>query len=371
VSLNSFLHDPTWMKFNGAALLGSSGVLALVALRVKVVLRQKKDIYKPDVLLAEIYAPDDAEEIGTHGSSPTAVKPLSASPRSRVITVMLALICIAVSASAFTFALRNYIILTNWQEGQSRDFIGDHVGAIVCYKKALRLDPSLRHTHLLTGIALLKSNHIRAAISEFKAASNSEDADPQPAAMLGDAYQILNMPAQAVEAYKNAAAISPRDPVPYISIGGCMEKLGRPDIAYSAYLYAVHLNPSYVPAQIKLGALLINTRHPDEGMAHLKSAISLAPRDRLAHSTVATAYAQFKMYDDAIAEYRKAIDIDSKFAVAWFNLGVTLEHMNQWERALDAFNTCTKLTPRNNAEKAAVDLSLIEVRKIEVRLKHG
>jgi tetratricopeptide (TPR) repeat protein len=380
LSLYSILHDPTWIKFDGAIALGSCGVLGLAALRFVVVRRRKKDIYQPAILIAETYAADETQDHNEPATSDEPVpdgreQPLRKRQPSRfqrrVLSAVVGIMCISVSLSAFLFALRSYIVLSNWQDGQSRDYIGDHVGAIVCYKKALRADPDLKRTHLLIGVALLKSDHVRAAIPELQTAAKDENSDPEPQELLGDAYRATDMWAEAALAYRQAAVASPRDPKYYIDIGGCMEKLHHPDIAYSAYDAAIQIDPRSKSAHIKLGSLLINTGHLDEGMAHLKKAIALAPNDVMAHSTLATAYARFRIYDSAVAEFRRAIDIDSKFNVAWFNLGVTLEHMNAWERALDAFKTCAKLTPRNNAEKDANDLARIEVSKIEIRLKHG
>jgi len=347
------MHDPTWFKFHAGELVGGCGILGLAALRFKNILeRRKRNIVKQT---AATYARFPAH----------LMAPRNHTVRNAVITLS----CIGFSALGGLFALKNYIILTNWDEGHYRDLIGDHVGAIICYKKALRMDFGLRHTHFLIGESLVRAGRVHSAIPELELAASGDQIDPLASSSLGDAYRSVNMPYEAALAYKQATTISSLDPTYYIHIGRCMEQLHRTDIAYSAYDAAIRVDPQCESAYIQLGSLLVNTGHLDEGRANLKKAISIAPRDVLAHSTLATAYARFEMYDDAIAEFRKAIGINPKFSIAWFNLGVALEHMKQWERALEAFNNCAKLSPTGAAEKRASALASNEIRTIQARLR--
>jgi superkiller protein 3 len=50
-------------------------------------------------------------------------------------------------------------------------------------------------------------------------------------------------------------------------------------------------------------------------------------------------------YDQAVAEYRKAVELDPKNADARFNLGIALETINDLEGARDAFEKLLELEP--------------------------
>jgi superkiller protein 3 len=246
-------------------------------------------------------------------------------------------------AFAYLFALRGYVILTNWQDGHERDFLGDSIGAIICYRKALRVDPTLRDTHLFIGEALYASGHVRASISELRAAAEGGQSNPAAAALLGDAYQALNQPEQAIAAYKQASALAPAAAGYQLVLGICLEKLHRRVEAMEAYERALQLEPSYALAHIRLGILLANCGRREEGLAHCKRAVILAPRSVLAHNALGTVYTLYGQYVEARAEYYKAVELNPWFLFGQANLGSALEKMNLPEQAMVHFKECMRI----------------------------
>jgi len=371
LSINSFLHDPSWSKVDGSAFIATGSLLVLGATRWLYVRRRKRDIYKPSVLLSEAFAAEDPDD-EIEFTRPSKRKPGQISvPRwLKSLTAVLGVMCITVSVIGYLFALQGYIILSNWSDGTSRMLIGDFVGSIVCYKKALRADPSLRHSHYLIGDSLLRSGRIGSAIPELETATKGEKSDPEPSAVLGDAYQLVNKPSEAMASYHRAASLDPSSAKYPMAIANCLETLHRLDDAYQAYERAIHLEPDNYKAHMKLGALLISNGHLDEGIAHCKRAIALAPNEVLPHNTLATAYTQFGMFADAVEEYRKTISLDPKFPIAFYDYGATLERMGEYERALEAFKTCSGLKAHNTMEQSAIDKAAGEVRKLSPLVKH-
>ena len=364
MSLNTFFHDPTWLKVHGAIAIGTCGIPALVVLRIKTVRARKRDIYKPSVLQAETYGTDDLHEAPSAGTAP-APSDRTSNRRRAILNLTLTTACIAAMSSCYMFALHNYIILDNWDEGNGRLYIRDYVGAIVCYKKAMRADPSLSNSHLLIGIALLKAGRARNAVTELRIAAKGDKSDTEPLTVLGDALMILKRPAEAVEAYRRAIDISPSEVGFYIALANALQEIGKPVEAYAAYEKAIDIDPRNVKAHTKIGELLIANGHMDEGLAHCRRAVALAPRDIIAHNTLATALARVGLYDEAIVEYRKSIDLDPTEPLAYYDLGATLERKNDFPNALQAFKKSATLKPRNKVEMDSIRRAQEEIERLE------
>lgn len=370
MSLSHFLHDPTWLKVHAAEAVGASGLLVLLAQRLLVVRKRKRDINKPAVLLAETYgteisepAPQEQAQKQTAGAQGVAV-------HRSIAGIAISIACIVVSATSLLFALSGYIVLSNWQEGLEKTYIGDPVGAIICYRKALRADPTLHHTHLLIGEALFSSGRARAAIPEIRIAADGADADSEALAVLGDVYQALNMPSEAISAYQRAAAKEPGEAQYQMVIGTCHEKLHQWHEAIDAYENALTLNPAYTLAHIRIGILLANNGRRDEGLAHCKKAAALTPNSVLAHNSLGTLYAQSGDLPNAFEEYRKTVELNPKFLIGQVNLGLTLERMNAPERALAQFRACLKVPETADGDKKLIVLVKSEIHRLESSLTH-
>ncbi len=358
MSFSTFFHEPTWTKVYTSAAITACGALGLVALRYRIVLARKRDIYKPAVMIDEIYGTEQpVEPVGNEVQQqpdPSSNRPNSRGGLRRLIRAASITLCLTVMTLASALGLRYYTILNNWQEGNDRTFIGDYVGGIVCYKKALRADTSLKKTHLLIGIALLKSGKGRTAIRELEIAAKGEETDPEAPTVMGDAYMILKRPAEAVKAYKQAISITPDDPDYYVALAAALLPLQRPDEAYIAYQKAIEINPRYVRAHIKIGELLLTLGHLDEAMAHCKHAVELGPNDVAAHNTLGACYARRGQFSEAIEEYKRSVALDPHGAIAYYDLGTLLEQTKDLPHALDTFRHIQKLTPRNGGEFDAV-----------------
>jgi len=348
VSLITFFRDPSWQKVHAGMLLAACGGFGLAALRIKHIRDLRNRYLVKQVTAAYARFPGH---------------PLS-SRRYTVRNTTVAALCVVVSVIGCAVALRNYIILSNWDEGSQRDSIGDHIGAIICYKKALRIDSGLRRTHCLIGQSLLVSGRPSTAIPELKAAVRDEKSDSDPAATLGDAYQVLGRYSEAIDAYKSALAIDANNSRYEIGLGTCYEKMEMLTLAYRAYERAIASDAKNVNAHIKLGVLLVRTGNINEGIGHCRRAAALAPTSSLAHYCLAEALVRVARYQSAVTEYKDAIAYEPKWIMPHYNLGVTLERIHEPELALDEYKACMKLEVHSEEERYAIRTARIAAMRL-------
>lgn len=60
-------------------------------------------------------------------------------------------------------------------------------------------------------------------------------------------------------------------------------------------------------------------------------------------------------FDEAMAEYKKAIALDSKCLDAYYNLGITLEALSDEDGARDAFAKVIEMEPGNKGAQEHYD----------------
>ena len=380
--LNPLGLEPTWPRVYTSVSIGGTSLLIIAIMMWRTRKAQKRDIYKPSTLFAEAFglesdegaestAPEEPDLQKSVAAPRNTEKSLSWSftpeeaarvrtPRFYAAAAVLALI----SSACMVLALISYIVLTNWDDGQRRAVIGDDVGALLCYTKALRVNPQQPKTHLLIAKSQLASGKTNAAIEELRWIVRRRPDVVDAAVILGDALETIGRPAEAVTAYQSALKVDQYNPAYLIGLGTALEQVGRLDEADTAYEKAILIDKNNVTAHCKLGSLLIITNHMDEGLAHCKKAVSLNPKSVLAQNALGIAYAHFGEFDKAILCLRKATLLSADFPVAWYDLGVIFEKMNDKARAIDSFRSCASLLPHNAAEILCVNGAKAELQKL-------
>src|SRR5262249_24112982 len=81
----------------------------------------------------------------------------------------------------------------------------------------------------------------------------------------------------------------------------------------------------------------------DEAIAQLKKAIELDPLSLVINSDLGNTYYRARRYDDAIAQLRKTIDLDPGFYYAHWNVGSALAAKGSIDRAIEEYQKAREL----------------------------
>ena len=100
---------------------------------------------------------------------------------------------------------------------------------------------------------------------------------------------------------------------------------------------AIELNPSYTTARQWYVYYLCVMQRLDESIEVSKQAQEIDPLSMNINANVARAFYFSKKYDEAIAECKKAIDMDKSFGVAYVTLGLAYEQKRMYPEAIEAF----------------------------------
>jgi superkiller protein 3 len=199
----------------------------------------------------------------------------------------------------------------------------DYDGAIACFRKAIELDPkdALYAYHNL-GHALYCKGRVDEAVAEYKKAI---ELDPR----FANAHYGLGTILYAVKHDYDGAIACFRKAIEFESLSG--STLGRPGIAGMA-----HHN---------LGLALRGKDRGDEAIAEFRKAIEINPRDGGAHNDLGLALMDKGRVDEAIACYKKAIDLDPRDDKAHINLGTALAREGHVDEAIAECKKAIEIDP--------------------------
>ena len=83
----------------------------------------------------------------------------------------------------------------------------------------------------------------------------------------------------------------------------------------------------------------------DEAIAQYQKALEIKPDVRQAHNNLGIVLAECGRVDEAIAHYRKALEIEPDYADAYNNLGIALANRGQLDEAIDDYRKALKIKP--------------------------
>jgi tetratricopeptide (TPR) repeat protein len=121
---------------------------------------------------------------------------------------------------------------------------------------------------------------------------------------------------------------------------------GELDAALASFQKVLALDPRD-PA--RMNAILILERQGKwpEAIAEYRKAIELNPKNALLHANLGWALTQLARWNDAMLEYQKAIGLDSKSTLAHYRIGYTLTMKGDIQGALAAYQKTLAIDPEH------------------------
>ncbi len=161
---------------------------------------------------------------------------------------------------------------------------------------------------------------------EFFEQSIAKDPDFAPAyAWLANSYAVLMAESKGKKAVAKALELDETLPEAHIALGLVREFNFNDwdwEGAEQAFQRAIELNPGSSAAHLEYGLLLARIGRLEEGLAEVKRGVELDPLSAWAHQCVALVYQYNRQYDQAIESYRMALEIQPNYALAQWRLGV-------------------------------------------------
>jgi len=234
--------------------------------------------------------------------------------------------------------------------GMGNEHTGDHKGAERAYRRGLAVAPDNVELHNALGWTLFQDGRTEEAVAEY---TRALDLDPKHAKAhnnLALALVELGQPEAAAEHFRASLAVEPKAEI-YSDLGFVMAQLGHSKEALADYRKALELDPNCASAHFNLAATLVREGDFAGAEAHYRQALP-GRATAETHNGLGYVLAHQGRQDEAIAEFRTAVDIDPHFSPAYNNLAEALEQQGKLEDAAETYRRSLAELPSAGAYTA-------------------
>jgi tetratricopeptide (TPR) repeat protein len=199
--------------------------------------------------------------------------------------------------------------------------------------------------HLRRGVDAATAGRSEDAIMCFLRALEIEPGLAAAHANLGLLLTATGQPAQAEPHLAAALARMPRDAMLLHALGVAREALGRQEDAASAYAAALAERPEFAEAGAALGSCLRRLGRCDEARGPLERALAAQPGLVAAHCGLGDLERDLGRLEQAAVHYRGALALDADHLGALNNLGSCLRQLGELDAARAAYERVLALRP--------------------------
>ncbi len=204
-------------------------------------------------------------------------------------------------------------------------------------EEAARIDPQSFVVYWAWGVMLANENESGQAIAKFEKAVSLHPRFDELHVKRGANLYALKEYDEAVSHFRQAADINPNNPETYYNWGAALKELGALDEAIAKFEKSKELNPRKATELYQLikGLCLAEGRRLREKGNRL----------------------------EAISKFKKSTEIDSKFGEGFFEWGLTLTQMNNFEASIPQFQKAYEINPDSTASLVNLGTALLELRR--------
>lgn len=222
-----------------------------------------------------------------------------------------------------------------------------HQEAIVCYDRALQIDPRYTFAWTGKGVALDELGQYEDAIECYDKALAINPRDATTWSNKGAALVDIGRLQEAINCYDKALAIDPQNMRAWSNKAGVLRALDRYEEAIACHDKALAIDPRFVNAWTGKANSLCELGRHKEAVGCYGQALAINPRDAETWTRKGTALHVLGRHEEEIECFDKAIEVDSQFASAWALKGALLDELGQYEDALGYYNKALAIDPRN------------------------
>ena len=267
---------------------------------------------------------------------------LSSGQLKLLLIVVFPLLCLILISQRFKVPVQNPTD-AYFNRGLAKYNLGDNLGAIVNYNKAIELNPNYAHAYNNRGLAKYELGDNQGAIVNYNKAIELNPNYTNAYYRRGLAKSDLGDNQGAIVDYDKAIELNPNYTDAYFNRGLAKYELGDNQGAIVDYNKAIELNPNYAHAYNNRGLAKYELGDNQGAIVDYNKAIELNPN--YAHAYNNRGLAKYELGDNqgAIVDYDKAIELNSNYAHAYYNRGLVYQKLRDKQQALADFREAARV----------------------------
>jgi tetratricopeptide (TPR) repeat protein len=200
---------------------------------------------------------------------------------------------------------------------------GNYGPAEVHYRRAAELEPGNFDAHYGQGLMLQLLERVTEAVRAYLRALQLRPTDFDANLNLATAYLQLGEPAAGLVYAQRAVNLQPNSGPARVNLGAIYAALGDHESAVIEYQQAAELIDLTPELLLNLANSLGHVERYAEMQNTIEQLISIAPT-AIAYERLASALFRQGRFDEALTEFRRALEYDADHYPAWNGVGVTL-----------------------------------------------
>jgi tetratricopeptide (TPR) repeat protein len=227
--------------------------------------------------------------------------------------------------------------------GMANEHTGDHTGAERTFRRGLEIAPEDAELRNALGWTLFQDGRPAEAVAEYERALAANPNHVKSHNNLALALVELGRLEEAASHFEKSLELEPAAEI-YSDLGVIMAQLGKSEEALADYRKALELDPSCASAHFNLAVTFVQAGAFEQAESHFRQALPGRPTAET-HNALGFVLDRQARTDEAIAEFRTAIDVDSHFAPAYNNLAEALAKLGNLEEAARYYRRSLAETP--------------------------
>jgi tetratricopeptide (TPR) repeat protein/tRNA A-37 threonylcarbamoyl transferase component Bud32 len=231
-------------------------------------------------------------------------------------------------------------------KGLSLGALKRHDEEILCYEKALEIDPRYADAWINKGLSL---HALKRQDEEILCYEKALEIDPRHVLAWNNKGWTLDKldPIEAIACFSKALEIDPRFTRAWMGKGIALEGLERYEEAVICFSKVLEIDPQYPLARCNKGDALHHLGRHKEAIACYSIAVEIDPRDADAWFSEGVAVSALGRNEDAVTCYSNALEIDPGYTAAWTNKGLSLHALKRHDEAILCYEKALEIDPRD------------------------
>ena len=261
-----------------------------------------------------------------------------------------------------------------FRSGQQALQRSDFAHAAEDFKKALALDPTLVEAEVNLGLAYQGLHQYDLAVRYLEKALKERPSLPGPTLIVGLDYLKLGTPEKAIPFLEQSVKLDPSNRFAREALAACYLsrenfrsaadqfreisllnpdkadawfKLGHQylDLAASLAFSGARIYPDSAWGRRFIGDLLFQRNRWTDAVKEYQKALSIDPHQAGLHTLLGQSYLHAQQLDQAETEFRRELDLDPRYELAWIGLANLRLAQNQPKGALESLEKAWQVSP--------------------------
>jgi len=200
---------------------------------------------------------------------------------------------------------------THFFRGNRYQIQNDPANAILCYQRAIDLNPDFAEAHY----------------------------------NMGNAYQDLNMADQAIGAYQKSLELEPDNINAYNNLGIIRQELADPAAAMQCFQKALDIVPDSARTCYNIARLYSEQGNLTEATWYYQRALKIQPGYAKAFNGLGIVLQECDRFSCSIICFQEALKLKPDYFEAYFNMGVSFQKLGSLKDALRCYDNALTINP--------------------------